>query len=108
MGVPRSSPKQPDACRRRPREIARLAWPPRVLGRYREAVPQYRLHDHTGDEVGLVEHPAPNLEPGDVLILEDGREALVTARIEAGSGPLAALLEVAFPSKRHDTDLNRR
>jgi hypothetical protein len=58
-------------------------------------VPIYRLHDTTGDELGLLEHPAPNLEPGDVG-LEDGR-ALVTARVETEGGPLAALLEVVGP-----------
>jgi hypothetical protein len=31
-----------------------------------------------------------DVEPGDVLA--DGREALVTAPVEAGPGPLAALL----------------
>ena len=57
-------------------------------------MPTYRLHDHEGDDLGLLEHPAPNLEPGDVVPLADGREALVTARVEAEPGPLAALLEV--------------
>ena len=52
------------------------------------------IHDHAGDDLGLLEHPAPNLEPGDVVVLADGREALVTARVEAEPGPLAALLEV--------------
>jgi hypothetical protein len=56
--------------------------------------PTYRLQDHSGDDLGLLEHPAPNLEPGDVVVLRDGREALVTARVEAERGPLAALLEV--------------
>jgi hypothetical protein len=32
----------------------------------------YRLHDTTGDDLGLLEHPAPNVEPGDVVELEDG------------------------------------
>jgi hypothetical protein len=59
-------------------------------------VPTYRLHDTTGEELGLMEHPAPNVEPGDVVMLPDGREALVTARVEAEPGPLAALLEVAI------------
>jgi hypothetical protein len=56
----------------------------------------YRLHDTTGDDVGLLEHPAPNLEPGDVVLVADGREAIVTARVEAepGWGHLVALLEV--------------
>ena len=47
------------------------------------SVPTYRLHDTTGDDLGLIEHPAPNVEPGDVVMLADGREALVTARVEA-------------------------
>jgi hypothetical protein len=48
--------------------------------------------------LGTVEHPAPNVEPGDVIMLVDGREALVTARVEAepGWGQLVALLEVAI------------
>jgi hypothetical protein len=53
--------------------------------------------DTTGDELGLIEHPAPNVEPGDVFVLPDGREALVTARVEAKPGPLAALLDVVVP-----------
>ena len=59
-------------------------------------MPTYRLHDTTGDDLGLLEHPAPNVEPGDVVVLPDGREALVTSRVEAEPGPLAALLEVAI------------
>jgi hypothetical protein len=55
----------------------------------------YRLHDTRANDLGLFQHPAPNLEPGDVLLLEDGREALVTARAEMGSGRAStALLEV--------------
>jgi hypothetical protein len=57
-------------------------------------VPTYRLHDDRGNDLGLLEHPAPNLEPGDEIALTDGREALVTARVEAEPGPLAALLQV--------------
>lgn len=56
-------------------------------------MPTYRIHDTTGDDLGHVEHPAPNVEPGDVVTLEDGREALLTACVEAQPGPLAALLE---------------
>ena len=55
---------------------------------------RYRLHDTTGDDLGTVEDPAPNVEPGDLLTLPDGQEALVTARVEAEPGPLAGLLEV--------------
>jgi hypothetical protein len=57
-------------------------------------MPTYRLHDTMGDDLGTMEHPAPNLEPGDVVELEDGREALVTSRVEAAPGTLDALLEV--------------
>ncbi len=56
----------------------------------------YRLHDTTGEDLGLLEHPAPNVEPGDVVVIADGREAIVTARVEAKPGRLAALLEVAI------------
>ena len=58
----------------------------------------YRLHDTTGDDLGLLEHPAPDLEPGDVVVVADGREAIVTARVEAepGWGQLVALLEAAI------------
>jgi hypothetical protein len=45
---------------------------------------RYRLHAHDGDDLGLLEHPAANLEPGDV-IPADGREALVTARGRRGA-----------------------
>ncbi len=61
-------------------------------------MPIYRVHDTTGDDLGLLEHPAPNLEPGDVVVLADGREALVTAPVEAepGWGHLVAMLELAI------------
>jgi hypothetical protein len=59
------------------------------------AVPTYRLHAHDGDDLGLLEHPAPNVEPGDVVLLADGREALVTTRIEGGQGSrFEAILQV--------------
>jgi hypothetical protein len=29
---------------------------------------RYRLHDTTGDDLGTVEHPAPNVEPGEALM----------------------------------------
>lgn len=34
-----------------------------------------RVHDTTGDDLGTIEHPAPNVEPGDVGVLDDGHEA---------------------------------
>jgi hypothetical protein len=66
----------------------------------------YRLHDTTGDDLGLLEHPARNLEPGDVVVLADGREPVVTARVEAepGPGPLVAMLEVAIAPSRLEAD----
>jgi hypothetical protein len=63
----------------------------------------YRLHDTMGADLGVLEHPAPNLEPGDVVWVMDGDEAVVTARVEAepGPGPLVAMLEVMLsPSAR--------
>ena len=56
----------------------------------------YRIRDATGADLGVLEHPAPNIEPGDVVWLPDGDEKIVTARVEAapGPGPLAAMLEV--------------
>lgn len=54
------------------------------------------FHDTTRGDLGMVEHPAPNVEPGDVIVLADGQEALVTARVDThGVGLFAALLEVA-------------
>ena len=57
-------------------------------------MPLYRLHDTAGDDLGLLDHPAANVEPGDVVHLPDGREALVTARVETDGEELWALLEV--------------
>jgi hypothetical protein len=54
-------------------------------------VPTYRIHDTTGNDLGLIEHPAPNVEPG-------------TARVKP-PGPLAGLLEVW---SRPPTDERRR
>ena len=42
----------------------------------------YRIRDTTGDDLGTLQHPAPNLKAGDVVILTDGREAVGTARVE--------------------------
>jgi hypothetical protein len=39
----------------------------------------YRVHDTADEDVGPLEHPAPNLEPGDVVVLDDGREAHANA-----------------------------
>jgi hypothetical protein len=59
-------------------------------------VPIYRVHDTTGEDLGFLEHPVPNLEQGDSVVLPDGRECEVTARVEVepGPGPLIAMLEI--------------
>jgi hypothetical protein len=57
-------------------------------------MPTYRVHDTVGDDLGVIEHPAPNVEPGDVVVLPEGREAMVTARVETGEPPPEVLLEV--------------
>jgi hypothetical protein len=65
----------------------------------------YRVHDTAGEDVGLLEHPAPNLEPGDVVVVADGREAIVRRVLtEPGPGPLVALLEVAIAPSRLEAD----
>ena len=46
------------------------------------------------------------MEPGDVVVLADGRGALVTARVEAEPGPLAALLEVAIAPAAAESDVD--
>jgi hypothetical protein len=73
-----------------------------AMRRYWVAVPIYRLPDTAGDDLSLVEHSAPNLEPGDVVVVAHGREAVVMARVEAepGPGPLVAMLEVAIAPSR--------
>jgi hypothetical protein len=67
-------------------------------------VPTYRLHDTKGEDLGLLEHPAPNLEAGDVVFLPDGRETLVTSRVEGQPGRRAALLEVAVAARPLTSD----
>jgi hypothetical protein len=57
-------------------------------------VPTYRLYSTAGDDLGVIEHPAPNLEPGDVVQLPDGHDGIVSARVETDDGAIAALLEV--------------
>ena len=57
-------------------------------------MPTYRLHSTAGDDLGLIEHPVSNLEPGDVVQLPDGHDGIVAARMETDDGAIAALLEV--------------
>jgi hypothetical protein len=56
---------------------------------------RYRVRDTEGNDLGVLDHPVPNLEAGDVVTLKDAREALVTATIGAGRGSrFVAILEV--------------
>jgi hypothetical protein len=64
-----------------------------------EHVASYHLYDAVGGSVGRIEHPAPNLEPGDLLLLEDGSEAVVTTRIDLDDGTADAVLEVVVLSR---------
>jgi hypothetical protein len=57
-------------------------------------IPTYRLHAHDGYDLELLEHPAPNVEAGDVVMLADGRKALVTSRVD--DSPFVALLQVVM------------
>jgi hypothetical protein len=60
-------------------------------------MPTYRLRDdETGEDLGILDHPAPNVEVGDLVLLADGREAVVTARVEGWRGSsITADLDVA-------------
>ena len=63
-------------------------------------MPLYRLRDSSANDLGLLRHPVPNLEPGDVVLLDDGRQAIVTVRNEsAPNRALTALLEVLIPAE---------
>lgn len=62
-------------------------------------MPTYRLHDHAGDDLGLHEHPAPNLEPGDVVVFVEGREAVVQV-IEFPNGEATLHATVDFDNGR--------
>jgi hypothetical protein len=62
-------------------------------------MPSYDVYDSVGGNVGRIEHPAPNVEPGDVLLLEDVAEVVVTRRIDLDGGTADALLEVVVLSR---------
>jgi len=47
-------------------------------------------------------YPAPNVEPGDVVMLTDGREALVTARVEGRPVRFEALLQMIVSTSTPD------
>lgn len=54
-------------------------------------MPAYRLYDTVGTNFGTFEDPTWNIAPGNVVVLEDGRDAHVTLRIETSDGPALVL-----------------
>jgi len=53
-----------------------------------------------GGYTGLLEQPSPHLKAGDVIVLADGREALVTVRMESWHGSrFAATLHLLISPK---------
>ncbi len=73
-------------------------------------MPTYRLRDdESGEELGVLEHPAPNVDVGDIVLLADNREAIVTARVEGGRGSrVTALLEIVLSPFPPDTTATAR
>jgi hypothetical protein len=56
---------------------------------------RYRLHDTAGDDLGELQHPAPNLEPGETVTTEDGRRWRVVRYVPTPEeAPVHRLLEV--------------
>jgi hypothetical protein len=57
---------------------------------------RYRLHDQDCNDLGVIVHPVPNLEPGDAITLSDGSAFVVTARLETRpEASIKALLMLA-------------
>jgi hypothetical protein len=52
-----------------------------------DRMPVYQLHDTVGTNLGMFEDPATNIGPGDIVVLEDGRDAHVTLRVETSDAP---------------------
>jgi hypothetical protein len=56
---------------------------------------RYRLHDTDGDDLGELQHAAPNLEPGYMVTTDDGRRWRVVRYVPSPEGALVhRLLEV--------------
>jgi hypothetical protein len=82
-----------------------LSRPGRQWSRKTRFVPTYRLHNTTGDDLGLIEHPAPNVEPGDVVVLVDGTRG---ARHCSGRGRTRTANGAARGGHRPDAADERR
>jgi hypothetical protein len=65
---------------------------------YRAYLPPPR-HE-AGDDLGFLEHPAPNLEAGDVVACGRARRSTARVEVKPGPAPLVAMLEVAVPGSR--------
>ena len=59
----------------------------------------YRLYDTVGTNLGTFEDPDSNIAPGDVVVLEDGRDAHVTLRVEMSDGPVLVLFTAPGPPR---------
>lgn len=58
---------------------------------------RYRLNDTEGGFVCELEHPAPNLEPGDVVTSPDGKRWRILRYVPAPEdAPIHRLLEVEW------------
>lgn len=56
---------------------------------------RYRLHDTEGDDLGVILHPAPNVETNDIVVTEDDRRWKVKRHVETREGDtIQRLLEV--------------
>ena len=75
-----------------------------MRGEYARCVPTYRLHDTTPDDLGFLEHPAPNIEPGTWSSFRTGERRSLRLASGLEPGPLAALLEVVIAPSRLEAD----
>lgn len=84
-----------------------------------DRMPVYRLYDTVGTNLGQFEDPTTNIAAGDVVVLEDGRDAHVTMRVETSAEPVLVVFTapgapriptwrgVEFPERRRLHGLQR-
>jgi len=82
-------------------------------------MPVYRVYDTVGNNLGPFEDASSTIAPGDVVVLEDGRDAHVTMRAETSDGPALVVFtapgapriptwrSVEFPPPRRLTGVQR-